>query len=96
MIGGSDDISRSIYEANTPRAIENLNEVIKEAKLDLVSSKSHGLFETIIHVDSQIDVKPRFKLQIEDRDKVTGEYLFQPTYHEHHRSYLREIFAPEN
>lgn len=40
-------------------------------------------------------MKPKFKLQIEDRDKATGEYLFQPTYHEHHRSYLRNHFIPE-
>ena len=42
-----------------------------------------------------MDVKPKFKLQIEDRDKVTGAYLFQPTFHEHHRSYLRQVFSPE-
>ena len=30
---------------------------------------------------------------MEDRDKVTGAYLFAPTYHEHHRSHLRDIFT---
>jgi hypothetical protein len=42
VVGGSDDISKSVYNSS--------------------------LFEHIVHIDSQIDVKPKFKLQIEDRD----------------------------
>lgn len=30
---------------------------------------------------------------MEDRHQKTGDYLFEPTYHEHHRSYLREVFT---
>ena len=66
VIGGSDDICKSVYDAK--------------------------LFDHIIHLDSMIDLKPMFKLQIEDIDKITGTYLFEPTFHEHHRSYLRELF----
>ena len=68
---------------------------MQEAKMDPISQDEPALFQNITHLDSQIDVKPKFKLQIEDRDKMTGEYLFQPTFHEHHRSYMRDHFQPE-
>jgi hypothetical protein len=68
VIGGSDDICKSVYESH--------------------------LFDHILHLDSFIDVKPMFKLQIEDKDKF-GNYLFTPTYNEHHKSYLRPIFSGE-
>jgi hypothetical protein len=42
------------------------------------------VFDHIIHMDSSIDVEPMFKLQIQD-----GKVQYDPTYHEHHRSYLR-------
>lgn len=45
----------------------------------------------IIHVDSQIDAKGRFKFQLHDKNK-TGELLFKPSYHEHHGSYLRTLY----
>lgn len=35
------------------------------------------IFDHIIHLDSQIDVKPKFKLQLEDKD-ANGKLLFQP------------------
>lgn len=49
------------------------------------------LFDHVVHLDSQIDVKPKFKHQIDDRDK-NGNLLFMPQFFEHHRSYLREVF----
>ena len=36
-------------------------------------------------------MKGKFKIQIEDLNPL-GQFIFEPTYHEHHRSYLREIF----
>jgi len=49
------------------------------------------LFDHVVHLDSQIDVKPKFKHQIDDRDKK-GNFLFAPQFFEHHRSYLREVY----
>lgn len=43
-----------------------------------------NVFDHIVHMDSSIDVEPMFKLQIKD-----GKVVYEPTYHEHHRSYLR-------
>lgn len=58
VVGGSDDICRSVYDSK--------------------------VFDHIVHMDSSIDVDPMFKLQIRD-----GKTLYEPTYHEHHRSHLR-------
>ena len=44
MIGGSDDICKSVYN-------------------------SIPLFSNVIHLDPQIDIKPKFKFQIQDKDK---------------------------
>lgn len=48
------------------------------------------VFDHIIHMDQSIDAKPMYKLEIAD-----GRFKYEPTYHEHHRSYLRQIFAEE-
>lgn len=64
VIGGSDDVCKSVYDSK--------------------------VFDHIIHMDSSIDVEPMFKLQIKD-----GKVVYEPTYHEHHRSYLRQIFQEE-
>ena len=85
VIGGSDDVCRSVYEACAEnKDVESIHDTDKK--------NTHGLFKTIVHFDSLVDVKPKFKLQIEDKDKKTGDYLFLPTYHEHHRSYIRDYF----
>mmetsp|Transcript_72 Transcript_72/g.145 ORF Transcript_72/g.145 Transcript_72/m.145 type:complete len:326 (-) Transcript_72:480-1457(-) len=96
VIGGSDDIGKSVYESCTLSSLDAMNELMEEAQMEQIKDKAFdGVFRTVVHIDSQIDVKPKFMLQIEERDKITGDYLFGPTYHEHHRSYLREVFIPE-
>lgn len=47
--------------------------------------------QDIIHIDSMIDAKDKFMLQLQDRNKQ-GELLFKPSYHEHHTSYLRTLY----
>ena len=49
------------------------------------------MFSTIVHLDSAIDAQPKFKLVISDKD-AEGKPVFPPAYHEHHRSFLRNIF----
>jgi hypothetical protein len=51
-----------------------------------------NVFDNIIHLDSMVDVKSMFKMQIQDRD-AKGKFVFDPSYHEHHKSYLRNIFT---
>lgn len=58
-----------------------------------ISLYTSKLFSTIIHLDEAIDVQPMFKLQIPD--KKEGKFLFDPVYHEHHRSFLREVFKKD-
>ena len=56
--------------------------------------KTEGLFQNVIHLDSGIDVKQQFMQQLRDVDK-DGALIFPPTFHEHHKSYLRDIFDLE-
>jgi hypothetical protein len=49
------------------------------------------MFSTIVHLDSAIDAQPKFKLVISDKD-AAGKPVFPPSYHEHHRSFLRNIY----
>jgi hypothetical protein len=45
----------------------------------------------IIHIDSQIDAKDRFMLQLKDKN-IDGELMYKPSYLEHHGSYLRTLY----
>lgn len=50
---------------------------------------------SVLHLDSMIDVKPKFKLQLQDKNKA-GELLFPPSFNEDHHSYLREVVKKDS
>lgn len=78
-------------------------EKVPKSKIVLIGGSDDlckGLHEAeaikdIIHIDSQIDAKERFKLQLNDKNS-TGQPLFKPSYLEHHGSYLRTLYTHEN